>query len=43
MAEAFRSLYGESSGDRFDVLRQVTGRYRELMNTNEPAHGWEVP
>jgi len=43
MAEAFRSLHGESTSDRFDVLRQVTGRYRELMNTNEPAHGWEVP
>ena len=43
MAETFRSLYSESTSDRFDVLREVTGRYRELMNTNEPTHGWEVP
>ena len=43
IAGCFRSLYDDSQGDRFEVLRDVTGRYRDLMNSNEPAHTWEIP
>ncbi len=42
LAAAFHAGYDHSPTERFEVLRQVTGRYRELMNSNEPAHTWEV-
>ncbi|MBA2638537.1 MAG: glutamate--cysteine ligase [Nocardioidaceae bacterium] len=42
LAGAFHARYGDSTGDRWDVLRDVLRDYRELMHTNEPAHTWRV-
>jgi gamma-glutamyl:cysteine ligase YbdK (ATP-grasp superfamily) len=40
LAHSFRSRRRGGSQDPFDAMRAVTGRYRELMNSNEPAHTW---
>jgi len=39
----FRELYEERRMERFDALREMTLRYRELMHGNEPVHTWPLP
>ena len=41
-AAKFHKLYDETSLDRHDVLRRMTGEYIEHMHTNEPVHTWPV-
>jgi hypothetical protein len=41
LAEAFHNRYRDSPSQRFEALRQVTGRYRDLMHSNRPVHEWE--
>jgi gamma-glutamyl:cysteine ligase YbdK (ATP-grasp superfamily) len=38
-AATFHRLYDEGL-DRFEALRRMTVRYRELMHANEPVHDW---
>ncbi|CAN5870436.1 glutamate-cysteine ligase family protein [soil metagenome] len=42
LAQAFHSRYRREPGRRFEALRLVTGRYRELMHSNQPVHEWET-
>jgi hypothetical protein len=42
-AAVFHELYEGRRMDRFDALREMTLRYRELMHGNEPVHEWPVP
>jgi hypothetical protein len=42
-AATFHELYDGRRMDRFDALREMTLRYRELMHSNEPVHTWPVP
>ena len=39
LAHSFRSRH-HADRDPFDSMREVTKGYRELMNSNEPAHNW---
>jgi hypothetical protein len=39
LAHSFRSRH-HADRDPFDSMREVTKGYRELMNSNEPAHTW---
>ncbi|HET7329062.1 MAG TPA: glutamate--cysteine ligase [Nocardioidaceae bacterium] len=41
-AEAFHRLYDNGQRDRFDAMREVVRRYRELMHSNEPVHTWPI-
>ncbi|HEX6755297.1 MAG TPA: glutamate--cysteine ligase [Mycobacteriales bacterium] len=41
-AATFHRLYDQTSLDRNDVLRRMTGEYIEHMHTNEPVHTWPV-
>ncbi|MGH3496963.1 MAG: glutamate-cysteine ligase family protein [Nocardioidaceae bacterium] len=38
----FHRCYDAGTGDRFDALRDVVVRYRDLMHSNEPVHTWPV-
>jgi len=42
MSEMFHAHYDVGPTDRFEALRKMTTRYRELMHTNEPVHTWPV-
>jgi gamma-glutamyl:cysteine ligase YbdK (ATP-grasp superfamily) len=42
-AATFHELYEGRRMERFDALREMTLRYRELMHANEPVHTWPVP
>jgi hypothetical protein len=42
-ARTFHELYEGRRMERFDALREMTLRYRELMHSNEPVHTWPVP
>jgi hypothetical protein len=42
-AQTFHELYEGRRMDRFDALREMTLRYRELMHSNAPVHTWPVP
>ncbi|MBA2738310.1 MAG: glutamate--cysteine ligase [Nocardioidaceae bacterium] len=39
---SFHARHGHSHRDRLAALRQVTGDYRALMNSNEPVHTWDI-
>ena len=41
-AATFHRLYDQTSLDRHDVLRRMTGEYIEHMHSNEPVHTWPV-
>jgi hypothetical protein len=41
-SRTFHELYDGRRMDRFDALREMTLRYRELMHANEPVHTWPV-
>ncbi|HYZ28613.1 MAG TPA: hypothetical protein VE570_06105 [Thermoleophilaceae bacterium] len=38
----FHRLYDDRGMERFDALRAMTVRYRDLMHSNEPVHEWPV-
>jgi hypothetical protein len=42
-ARTFHELYEGKRMERFDALREMTLRYRELMHANAPVHEWPVP
>jgi gamma-glutamyl:cysteine ligase YbdK (ATP-grasp superfamily) len=39
-SEVFHQLYDERGMERYDALREMTVRYRELMHGNQPVHEW---
>jgi hypothetical protein len=39
--DTVHALESGGVGDRFDALRQMVLRYKELMHTNVPVHEWE--
>jgi len=40
--ETFHKLYDDQGLEREQALREMTVRYRDLMHSNEPVHGWSV-